>query len=75
MDDRSRTDLDALLEQLELEERSLSASRRRLHDQADLFGGTDGADSASAELSARERALSDRRRELHRRIDSLKDDR
>lgn len=67
MDPESRTQLDALLEQLEQEERALSAARRSLHDSLDLFPGNGSAEE-------RERELSARRRELHGRIDALRDE-
>jgi hypothetical protein len=52
------------LEQLEQQERKVSAYRRQLHDRLDSFPN---------ELTAkREREVSDRRRALHRRIDSLR---
>jgi hypothetical protein len=52
------------LEQLEQQERRVSAFRRRLHDRLDSFPN---------ELTAkREREVSERRRALHRRIDSLR---
>jgi hypothetical protein len=49
---------------LEEEERELSATRRRLHDQIDRG-------FANPLLLARERQISAERRELHRRIDVL----
>jgi hypothetical protein len=67
MDADSRSHLDSLLEQLEDEERALSALRRGLHDRMDMYGG-DG-------LSGRERDLSDRRQALHRRIEALREER
>jgi hypothetical protein len=67
MDANSRSHLDALLEQLEDEERALSALRRGLHDRIDMYGG-DG-------LTGRERDLSDRRQALHRRIEALREER
>jgi hypothetical protein len=67
MDADSRSHLDALLEQLEDEERALSALRRGLHDRMDMYGG-DG-------LAGRERDVSDRRQGLHRRIEALREER
>lgn len=52
------------LEQLEQQERKVSAFRRQLHDRLDSFPN---------ELTAkREREVSARRRALHHRIDSLR---
>jgi hypothetical protein len=52
------------LEQLEQQERKVSAFRRHLHDRLDSFPN---------DLTAkREREVSERRRALHRRIDSLR---
>jgi hypothetical protein len=67
MDANSRADLDALIDQLEAEERALSAVRRQLHDRIDVFEGD--------KLAERERELSDRRRELHGQIDVLRAER
>jgi chromosome segregation ATPase len=64
---QSREEIDALLKELEAEERVLSASRRRLHDRIALYPDMNGAD-----LEEKERELSDRRRELHARIDALR---
>jgi hypothetical protein len=63
----SKTELDALLEQLEAEEQAVSLQRRRLHDRLALYPGGGGSD-----LEAKERELSARRRELHQRIDALR---
>ena len=63
----NREEIDALLKELEAEERVLSANRRRLHDRIALYPDVSGAD-----LEAQERALSERRRELHARIDALR---
>ncbi len=52
------------LEQLEHQERKVSAFRRRLHDQLDAF--------PNELTSKREREVSEKRRALHRRIDSLR---
>jgi uncharacterized coiled-coil protein SlyX len=61
-----RDELEARLEQLENEERSLSARRRKLHDRMAIF-------PASEELAEQERALSKLRRELHQQIDELRE--
>jgi len=63
----TREEIDALLKELEAEERALSANRRRLHDRIALYPELGGAD-----LEEQERALSERRRELHARIDRLR---
>lgn len=52
------------LEQLENEERNVSARRRRLHDRLDAF--------PNEVTAAEERRVSQLRRELHRRIDKLR---
>jgi hypothetical protein len=52
------------LEQLEQQERKVSATRRRLHDRLDSF--------PNEVTAAKERQISAARRELHKRIDSLK---
>ena len=67
----ANTPFELLLQELEEEERLLSAERRRLQDRIDYFGGV--ADSPElAELERREQDLSRRRRALHERIDALK---
>jgi hypothetical protein len=67
----ANTKFELLLQELEEEERLLSAERRRLQDRIDYFGG----DSPElAELERREHDLSRRRRELHERIDALRGD-
>jgi hypothetical protein len=68
MDDLNEDRLEALLEQLEAEERHVSATRRRLHDRIAMSPGG----SSRADLERRERELSTERRELHRRIDELR---
>jgi hypothetical protein len=68
MDDLNESEVEALLEQLEVEERDLSTTRRRLHDRIAMF--PEGAGRANLEL--REREISNERRELHRRIDELR---
>jgi hypothetical protein len=66
------THLELLLEQLDEEERAISAERRRLQDRIDYFAGVAGASDELAELERKERDLSRRRRELHARIDALR---
>jgi hypothetical protein len=60
-------DLDVLLEQLETEERELSAQRRKLHDRLASF--------PNEVTIEKERELSKRRSELHVRIDTLRAER
>jgi len=57
-------DIDALLAQLEAEEKIVSLQRRRLHDRLASF--------PNATTEEREREISKQRRELHARIDALK---
>jgi hypothetical protein len=64
--------LELLLDQLDEEERLLSAERRRLQDRIDYFAGEDSAEAA--ELERKEQDLSRRRRQLHERIDALRGD-
>ena len=52
------------LEQLQDEERTVSARRRHLHDRLDSF--------PNEVTAAEERKVSRLRRELHRRIDSIR---
>jgi len=52
------------LEQLEQQERKVSAIRRQLHDRLDSFPNEAAA--------AKEREISDARRALHKRIDTLR---
>jgi len=59
-------ELEALLEELEAEERALSLRRRRLHDRLALYP------DYGSDLDAREQELSARRRDLHARIDALR---
>jgi hypothetical protein len=59
-----RAEIIARLEELEAEERVVSAERRRLHDRLNAFHN-----EAAAE---REAELSRRRKELHLQIDSLR---
>jgi hypothetical protein len=54
-----------LLEQLEAEERAISARRRRLHNRIATFPDTTGS------WAQEEREVSAKRRELHRQIDLL----
>lgn len=56
--------LDERIEQLEAEEREVSALRAKLHDRLSSF--------TNAETERRERELSERRRELHDEIDRLR---
>jgi len=58
----ARAELDAL----EVEERQVSAERRRLHQQIDNGFATEAT-------RLREREVSDHRRELHRHIDALRE--
>ena len=60
-------DLDALLEQLESEERQMSALRRKLHDRLASF--------PNEVTEETERAISQQRSELHVRIDALRAER
>ena len=59
-------DPQALLAELEAEERSVSERRRKLHERIAMFP------EASDELERRERELSAERRALHERIDNLR---
>jgi hypothetical protein len=52
------------LEQLENQERKVSARRRQLHDRLDSF--------PNEATAAEERKVSDARRALHKRIDALR---
>jgi hypothetical protein len=75
--DAFASDDDRLLEQLEDEERSLSAQRRRLQDRIDLLpGAATGTDSADEEqlrvLREQERWISERRRAVHNRIELVR---
>ncbi len=60
-------DTDALLKQLEAEERELSALRRSYHDRLASF--------PNERTEEDERDLSERRRALHERIDALRAER
>jgi hypothetical protein len=68
MDDLNELEVDALLEQLEAEERDLSLVRRRLHDRIATFPES----AAALNLERREREISNERHELHRRINELR---
>jgi chromosome segregation ATPase len=68
MDDLERREIDALLEELEAQERDVSLLRQRLHDRIATFPDN----AARANLDSRERELSKERRDLHRRIDELR---
>jgi hypothetical protein len=63
----TREEIDAQLKELEAEERSLSANRRRLHDRIALY-----PEAGSGDLDEQERALSQRRKVLHAQIDRLR---
>ena len=62
-----RQDLDERIEQLEAEERKLSALRGKLHDRLSSF--------ENSETERHERELSARRKELHDEIDRLRTER
>ena len=66
--DLNELELDALLEQLEAEERDLSLVRRKLHDRIATFPES----AASLNLEVKEREVSKQRQELHRRINELR---
>ena len=72
MSTNAETHLELLLEQLDEEERLISAERHRLQDRIDYFAGVAGASDELAELERKERDLSRRRGELHARIDALR---
>ena len=66
-----------LLAQLEIEERTVSSKRRRLHDRLDFMrsgAAVSSADHAEQllKLEEEERGVSARRRELHFQIDALR---
>ena len=67
MSDLESDDLNVLLEQLEAEEREVSALRRKFHDRLASF-----PNEVTAE---KEHEISERRRELHLRIDTLRAER
>lgn len=58
------TDLEAALDELDAEEREISAIRRKLHDKIARF--------PTDELVAQEAAVSAQRRDLHARINELR---
>jgi hypothetical protein len=60
-------DLDARIEALLVEERELSAVRKKLHDRLSSF--------PNEMTTEKERELSKRRRELHEQIDALRAER
>lgn len=65
------------LAQLEIEERTVSSKRRRLHNRLDFMRGGAAVQSADHEeqlhkLEEEEREISARRRELHVEIDALR---
>jgi chromosome segregation ATPase len=64
------------LARLELEERSVSQRRRRLHERIDFIRGSNAQDEETlerlAKLVAEEKEVSEHRRELHIRIDALR---
>jgi hypothetical protein len=70
----AQTHLELLLEQLDEEERIISAERRRLQDRIDFFAGVAGSSDELVALEQKEHDLSRRRRELHERIDALRGD-
>lgn len=69
MTDAAAGELDSLLEELDEEERRVSARRRKLHDRIAIFPDETG------ELARQEREVSQQRRELHERIDELREQR
>lgn len=74
----SDSEIREVLDELEPEEHSISARRRRLHERIDFVRAAhDDATSAALlpELDAQEREISAARRVLHRRIDALRDER
>jgi hypothetical protein len=68
MDDLDEREIDALLDQLEADERDISTVRRKLHDRLATFAEGSGKEH----LESRERELSKERRDLHRQIDELR---
>jgi hypothetical protein len=75
--DITPTNDDRLLEELEQEERLLSAQRRRLQDRIDLLPGAATGSGAADEAQVRtlreqERDVSERRRAVHDRIELLR---
>ena len=68
MSEPTERELDAMLEQLEEEERSVSVQRRRLHDRMALFPNSE----TELDLTLQEAELSKRRRDIHHRIDEIR---
>ena len=64
MDELSEQQLEALLEKLEMEEREISALRRKLHDRLASF--------PNDVTEQHEREVSKKRRELHAQIDEIR---
>ena len=64
MDEQSEAELEALLEQLETEEKEVSALRRRIHDRLASF--------PNEVTQQQEKEISKKRRELHAQIDELR---
>ena len=60
----SVTDLDARIRELEVQEREISARRKRLHERLAFFPSELG--------DQQEREISAQRRELHRELDLLR---
>jgi chromosome segregation ATPase len=60
------SEIEALLAQLDAEERTISLRRAQLHERIALYPDTTGA------LDRREKEISRQRRELHARIDALR---
>jgi len=76
----SDADLEALIEQLESEEQTVSKRRESLHNRIEFVhaGGAASADTGDDQLASlreTERRLSDRRLELHLQIDELRAER
>ncbi len=64
MSEEGQTEFEAALEELDAEERQISAIRRKLHDKIERFPTED--------LIAQEREISRQRRDLHARISELR---
>ena len=76
----SDADLEALIEQLESEEQTVSKRRESLHNRIEFVhaGGAASADTGDDQLASlreTERGVSDRRLELHLQIDELRAER
>ena len=67
MTNDTEQELQALLDELEEEEREISLRRSRLHDRLALY-----PEYGDGDLGDAERELSARRRELHARIDAIR---